>query len=107
MKVIQLTDTNFETQIIKADKLALIDFWADWCGPCKMLSPILDELASDYADKIIVGKVDVDNNPQLSTKYNIKTIPTILIFKNGKILETLQGSRAKTFFSEAIERHLF
>ncbi|MCP3660793.1 MAG: thioredoxin [Bacteroidetes bacterium] len=104
--VLELTDTNFKSEILKANKVALVDFWAPWCGPCRMFAPTIDELAKDYDEKVIVGKVNIDNNAQLSSTYGIKTIPTIIIFKNGKAVETIQDSKPKSFFSEAIERHL-
>jgi len=95
MKPIEITDDNFETEVIKSDKPVLIDFWAVWCGPCKMIAPIVEELASEYDGKIKVGKLDVDSNQQTSIKFGVRSIPTLLIFKDGKLKETIIGAVPK------------
>ncbi len=95
MKPVTITDDNFETEVIKSDKPVLIDFWAVWCGPCKMIAPIIEELADEYDDKIKVGKLDVDNNQQTSIKYGVRSIPTLLIFKDGTVKETIIGAVPK------------
>jgi len=96
MKPITITDNNFESEVIKSDKPVLIDFWAAWCGPCKMIAPIVEEIASDYQDKVKVGKLDVDENQETSIKYGVRSIPTLLIFKDGKLKETIIGAVPKS-----------
>ena len=96
MKPITLTDDNFENEVIKSDKPVLIDFWAVWCGPCKIIAPVVEELASEYEGKIKVGKLDVDENQQSSIKYGVRSIPTLLIFKDGKVKDTIIGAVPKT-----------
>jgi thioredoxin 1 len=95
MKPITITDNNFEQEVLKSDKPVLIDFWAAWCGPCRMVAPIVEEIASDYKDKVKVGKLDVDENQETSIKYGVRSIPTLLIFKDGKVKETIIGAVPK------------
>lgn len=104
-KPIELTDQNFE-EIINTDKPVLVDFWAEWCGPCKMIAPIVQELASDYEDKAIIGKLDVDSNPEVSAKYGIRSIPTLLVFKGGQIVDKQIGAVPKTVLSAKIDGQL-
>ena len=95
MKPVTITDANFEREIIKSNIPLLIDFWAAWCGPCKVIAPIVEDLAKEYDGKVKVGKVDVDNNQQTAIKYGIRSIPTLLIMKNGKVNNTIVGAVPK------------
>jgi thioredoxin len=95
MKPVTLTDDNFEQEVLKSDKPVLIDFWATWCGPCRAIAPIVEELVTEYEGKAKIGKLDVDNNQQTSIKYGVRSIPTILIFRDGKIKETIIGAVPK------------
>jgi thioredoxin 1 len=95
MKTITITDENFDEEVIKSDKPVLIDFWATWCGPCKMIAPIVEELVDEYEDKAKIGKLDVDNNQQTAIKFGVRSIPTILIFKDGKLKDTIIGAVPK------------
>ena len=95
MKPVEITDENFESEVIKSDKPVLIDFWAVWCGPCKMIAPIVEELASEYNGKVKIGKLDVDSNQQSSIKFGVRSIPTLLLFKDGKLKDTIIGAVPK------------
>ena len=95
MAVKTITSENFEQEVLKAEKTVLIDFWAEWCGPCRMLSPVVDQVAEEMGDQIIVGKVNVDEQPALAQKFNIMSIPTLLVFKNGSVVQTSVGVRPK------------
>ena len=95
MELVTITDDNFEEEVIKSDKPVLIDFWAVWCGPCRMIAPIVEELAKEYEGKVKIGKLDVDSNQQTSIKFGVRSIPTILIFKDGKVKETIIGAVPK------------
>ncbi len=103
---LELTDTNFAATALDTDKLVVIDFWAQWCGPCKMLSPIVEQLAEEYKDQAVIGKVDVDNNSEVSTKYGIRSLPTILFLKNGEVVHKHVGYTVKKNLQEKIEAHL-
>ncbi|XOV91349.1 MAG: thioredoxin [Bacteroidota bacterium] len=104
-KPIELTDSNFE-EYINSDKPVLVDFWAEWCGPCKMIGPVVEELAGEYDGKALVGKVDVDSNPEISAKFGIRSIPTLLVFKNGQVVDKQIGAVPKTVLSEKLEAQL-
>ena len=93
MSVLKITKENYETEVLKSDKLVLIDFYADWCGPCKMMSPIIDEIAEEVGDKIKVGKINVDENQELAMEYEVMSIPTIIILQNGEVKNSFVGVR--------------
>ncbi len=101
MKPIEITDNNFESEVLKSDLPVLIDFWAVWCGPCKIIAPVVEEIANEYDGKLKVGKLDVDNNQQTSVKYGIRSIPTLLLFKDGVVVDTIIGAVPK---SQIIQR---
>ena len=103
---LELNDTNFEELVLKAAKPVLVDFWAEWCGPCKIIGPIVNEIAEDYKDKAIVGKVDVDSNQSIVDKYGIRNIPTVLFFKDGMVADKLVGAAPKANFVSRLERLL-
>ena len=100
---IELTDANFDEIVLKSDKPVLVDFWAEWCGPCRMVGPIVEELNNDYDGKAVVGKVDVDSNPGISSKFGIRNIPTILFFKNGEIADKQVGAVPKNTLAQKID----
>lgn len=106
MKPVEVTDSNFQNEVLNADKPVLIDFWAEWCGPCKMIAPVVEELAREYDGKLKVGKVDVDSNQQVSMQFGIRSIPTLLIFKQGKVVDQLVGAVPKKMLVEKITKHL-
>lgn len=105
MKPIEITDTNFEQEILQAEKPVLVDFWATWCGPCKMIAPIVEELANELEGKLKVGKLDVDNNQQTAMKFGIRSIPTLLVFKGGKVVEQIVGAAPKKVLVDKISKH--
>ena len=100
---LEITDANFSEVVMKADKPVLIDFWAEWCGPCRMVAPIVEELSHDFEGKAIVGKVNVDENPDISAKYGIRNIPTILFVKGGQVVDKSVGSVPKNVLTEKME----
>jgi thioredoxin 1 len=100
------TDSNFETEVLKTDKLSVIDFWAPWCGPCLALGPTIEALSKDYDGKVNVGKVNVDENPQLSINYGITSIPAVLFIKNGQVVDKQVGAAPKSIFEKKIQQHL-
>ncbi|VFP86910.1 thioredoxin TrxA [Candidatus Erwinia haradaeae] len=103
--MIHLTDENFDSIILNTEGLILVDFWAEWCGPCKMIAPILDEIAIEYKEKLIVAKFNVDQNPNTTLKYGIRSIPTLLLFKNGLLLDTKVGILSKGNLNEFLNSH--
>jgi len=103
MKPIEITDGNFETEVLQSDKPVIIDFWAAWCAPCRMIAPIMEELAQEYDGRIKVGKLDVDVNQQTAIKYGVRSIPTVLIIKNGEVADTIIGALPKAVFVDKLE----
>ena len=95
-KAIEFTDSNFETEVLNSETPVLVDFWATWCGPCKMIAPVIEEIAGEMEGKVKVGKVDVDQNRGLSIKFNVRSIPTLMIFHKGQAVETMVGVRPKS-----------
>ena len=106
MSLINVTDEEFQNTILEKKGLCLVDFWAEWCGPCKMIGPLVEELANEFEGKAIIGKVDVDTNPEVSAKFGIRSIPTLLVFKGGKIVDKQVGAVPKSVLSEKIEAQL-
>lgn len=105
MKPLEITDANFE-EVINNDKPVLVDFWAEWCGPCKMIGPVVEELATDYDGKAVIGKVNVDENPAVSAKFGIRSIPTLLVFKGGEIVDKQVGAVPKGVLSQKLDAQL-
>ena len=106
MSIINATDASFDTDVVNSDGLVLVDFWAAWCGPCKAIAPVLEELAEDYQGRVKIVKVDVDANPQSAARFGIRSIPTLLVFKNGERVETVVGGRPKSEFAALLDKHL-
>lgn len=106
MSIINATDSSFDTDVLGSDKLVLVDFWAAWCGPCKAIAPILEELDKDYADRVQIVKVDVDANPQSAARFGIRSIPTLFVFKNGERVDTIVGGRPKSELAALLDKHL-
>jgi len=101
---LQVTDETFESAVLQSDKLVVLDFWAQWCGPCRQIAPIIDELATEYEGKAVIGKVDVDSATEITSRFSIRNIPTVLFIKNGEMVEKLAQSKSK--FVDIIEKHL-
>lgn len=106
MKPFEFTDGNFDEEVLKSDTPVLIDFWAVWCGPCRMVAPIVEELAGEYDGKVKIGKLDVDNNPNTAVKYGIRSIPSLLIFKGGEVVENIVGAVPKQQITEKLNAHV-
>jgi thioredoxin 1 len=103
---VTVTDENFGTEIEGAEGLALVDFWAAWCGPCRMVAPIVEQLATEYAGRLRVGKLDVDSNQRTATRFNVRSIPSLLFFKDGKLVDTIIGAVPKPVLERKIQEHL-
>ena len=104
--IIQLTDDNFEQDVLNADRPVIVDFWAEWCGPCLAIAPMVEEIAADYAGKVKVGKLNVDNNPQTAMKYGVRSIPTLLFIHNGAVTDQVVGSVPKENITDVLDRIL-
>ena len=97
-RALAVTDTNFEAEVLKGNLPVVVDFWAEWCGPCKMIAPVLDELAGEFEGKVKVTKLNVDENPEVSSKFNVRSIPTLMFFKGGKVVDQVIGAKSKGDF---------
>ena len=106
MSEVVITSDNFDEVVIQASKPVLVDFWATWCGPCRMLAPVIEELADDYDGKLTVGKIDVDECPDLAAEFGVSSIPMVVLFQNGEVAETIVGYRPKEFYIETIDKYL-
>ncbi|MCR9182549.1 MAG: thioredoxin [Flavobacteriaceae bacterium] len=100
---LEITDATFEETVLKSDKPVMVDFWAAWCGPCRMVGPIIDEISNDYEGKAVVGKVDVDANQEFAAKFGVRNIPTVLVFQNGEVVGRQVGVAPKTTYAEALD----
>jgi thioredoxin 1 len=103
---LEFTDANFKSEVLESDKLSVIDFWAEWCGPCRAIGPVIEDLSKEYAGKVKVGKVNVDHNPSVSMNYGITSIPAILFVKGGQVVDKLVGAQPKANFVKKIEQHM-
>ena len=106
MNIQHFTDSTFKKEVLGSDLLVLVDFWANWCGPCKMIGPIVEELAKEYAGKMKIGKLDVDSNPQSASTYGIMSIPTLIFFKGGRVMDQVSGALNKSALRRKIEENL-
>lgn len=106
MTIINTTDSSFEADVLKSDKPVLVDFWAPWCGPCRAIAPTLEELDAEYADKFQIAKVNVDENPEISARFGIRSIPTLFVFKNGEKVDMVIGGQPKSEFVKLLDKHL-
>lgn len=106
MAIAHFTDTNFKKEVLESDLAVLVDFWTTWCGPCKMILPLIEELAREYDKKIKIGKLNVDENPKTATHYGIMSIPTLMFFKKGKVIEQLTGALNKAGLKKKIEENI-
>lgn len=104
--VITLTNDNFDTEVLKSDLPVLVDFWATWCGPCRAVAPLVEQLAGEYDGRAKVGKLDVDSARQIASNYNISSIPTIIVFKGGEVVDQVMGARPKAQLAQLLDRHL-
>jgi thioredoxin 1 len=102
----EFNDSNFQAEVLDTDQLSMIDFWAEWCGPCRAIGPVVEELSKEFEGRVNIGKVNVDHNPQLSMNYGITSIPAILFIKNGQVVDKLVGAKPKHNFIKKIESHL-
>ena len=105
-KILHTSDASFESDVLKSEKAVLLDFWAEWCGPCKMIAPLLDEMADQYADRMTVAKLNVDENPNTPAKYGIRSIPTLMLFRGGEVQAQKLGGMSKSQLSEFLESNL-
>lgn len=105
-KALAVTDATFESEVLKSDKPVLVDFWAEWCGPCRIIGPVVEEMAGEYEGKAKIAKVDVDSNPQISVKFGIRSIPTLLIFKDGVVVDQIIGAVPKTHLKKQLDAQL-
>ena len=103
---LEITDSNFEETVLKSDKPVMVDFWAAWCGPCRMVGPIIDELSEEYDGKVIIGKIDIDSNQQYAAQFGVRNIPTVLVFKDGELVDRKVGVSSKNDYAEAIDKLL-
>jgi thioredoxin 1 len=103
-KIVNLTQDNFAAEVLQSSAPVLVDFWAEWCGPCKMIAPVLDELAEEYAGKVKIGKVNIDNEQGLAGQYGVRAIPTLLLFKQGQVAEQMVGARSKRDLKTSFDR---
>ena len=101
--IVTLTSDNFDQEVVKSSQPVLVDFWAEWCGPCKMIAPMLDELAAEYDGKVKIGKVNIDDHQNLAAQYRINSIPTLLFFKNGQVVDQVVGARSKKDFKAKLD----
>ena len=99
----EFSDASFQTEVLGSDKVTLVDLWAEWCGPCKMMTPVIDDLSAEYEGRAVIGKLNVDDNPEVPTMYNVRGIPTFLLFKNGELKERIVGLQTKQFLQNKIE----
>ena len=105
-KIIHLTDDTFEAEVVNSDSPVLVDYWADWCGPCKMIAPILDEIADEYADRVKIAKLNIDENPATPPKYGIRGIPTLMLFKGGNVEATKVGAVSKSQLTAFLDSNI-
>ncbi len=102
-KTLAVTDETFEQEVLKSDKPVMVDFWAPWCGPCRAVAPILEDLANEYGDKIVIAKVNTDENPRYMMQYGIMAIPTMIFFKDGQLVDMIQGAGPKSFYKTRLD----